>query len=406
MTRHRFLLIPLSLSLLAAGVCRAEPTPPQIYCSDGAAMLAAKVAIQNNSDPALKKFVTKAAKEADKLLDLTPPSVMNKALTPPSGDKHDYASLSPYWWPDPTKPDGKPYIRKDGEFNPERSQYDLDPLDTMTKAVQDLGTAYYFTGDERYASKAAELVRVWFLNPETRMNPNLKYGQFVPGLDGDRASGVLEGNRCRHVIDGVGLLAGSPSWTTKDDEGLKAWFTQLLEYLQTSPQGKAEASQPNNHGTWFHVQAATYALYTGNQPLARQLIESAFKARIASQFNPDGFQPAEGVRTQSFHYHRFNLVALLDLAMLGDRFGLDLWNYKTSDGKSLRLGLDFLMPYALGEKEWTHQQIHDVKMSDMVPLFRRAANAYHEKTYEEAARKLAKDDDLGMVDLLYPATIK
>jgi hypothetical protein len=399
--------VGLSLVLLSAAVCRAEPpTPPRIFCSDGADMLAAKTAVQNGSDPALRKYVAKAAKEADKLLDMKPPSVMDKAFTPPSGDKHDYASLSPYWWPDPSKPDGKPYIRKDGEYNPERSKYDLEPLDSMTKAVQDLSSAYYLTGDERYAAKAAELIRVWFINPQTRMNPNLKYAQFVPGLDLMRASGVLEGNRSRRVIDGVGLLASSPSWTAQDDAALKAWFGQMLDYLRNSPQGKDEASQPNNHGTWFHVQAATYALFTDNKPLAKQLIETAFKARIASQFNPDGFQPEEGVRTQSFHYHRFNLLALFDLAMLGDRVGLDLWNYKTSDGKSLRLGLDFLAPYALGEKEWPHQQIHEVKKSDMLALFRRAANAYHEKKYEDAAKKLDEDDDVGMFDIMFPAHMK
>ena len=44
-----------------------------------------------------------------------PWSVMDKQHVPPSGDKHDYMSLGPYWWPDPDKPDGLPYIRRDGE---------------------------------------------------------------------------------------------------------------------------------------------------------------------------------------------------------------------------------------------------------------------------------------------------
>lgn len=402
---HLIRIVPLSL-FLSTAVARADQTPPRTFTSDGRDLLAAKQAVQSNADPKLKKFVEKLKKDAAKLLDMKPPSVMDKALTPPSGDKHDYASLSPYWWPDPSKPDGKPYIRKDGEFNPERAKYDLEPLDKMTKAVQDLGLAYYFTGDEKYAKKAAELVRVWFLNPETRMNPNLRYAQFVWGYDEPRASGVLEGNRCRRVIDGTALLAGSSNWTSSDDDALKAWFKQLLEYLRTSPQGKDEASQPNNHGTWFHVQAATYALYTGDDAMAKQLIEPTFKSRIASQFNPDGFQPAEGVRTQSFHYHRFNLLALFDLAMLGDRVGLDLWNYKTADGKSLRLGLDFLSPYALGEKQWEHQQIHEVKKSDMAALFRRAANAYNEPKYEDAFKKMNEDDDIGVFDVMFPPHLK
>ena len=137
--------VGLSLVLLSAAVCRAEQTPPQIFCSEGADMLAAKTAVQNGSDPAMKKFVAKAIKDADKLVEMKPPSVMDKAFTPPSGDKHDYASLSPYWWPDASKPGGLPYIRRDGEYNPERSKYDLEPLDKMTKAVQELSLAYYLT---------------------------------------------------------------------------------------------------------------------------------------------------------------------------------------------------------------------------------------------------------------------
>ena len=398
--------VELSLVLLSAAVCRAEQTPPQIFCSEGADMLAAKTAVQNGSDPAMKKFVAKAIKDADKLVEMKPPSVMDKAFTPPSGDKHDYASLSPYWWPDASKPGGLPYIRRDGAYNPERSKYDLEPLDKMTKAVQELSLAYYLTGDERYAKKVADLVRTWFITPATRMNPNLKYAQFVPGLDIIRASGVLEGNRCRRVIDGVGLIAGSPNWTAADDAALKAWFAEMLDYLQNSPQGKDEANQPNNHGSWFFVQAATYALYTDDKPLAKQLIETSFKARIASQLNADGFQPEEGARTQSLHYHRYNLLALLDLAMLGDRVGLDLWDYKTSDGKSLRLALDFLVPYVTGDEKWPHQQINEAKKSDMVALFRRAANGYHDKKHEAVAQKLDEKDDVGMFDVMFPPHVK
>ena len=44
-----------------------------------------------------------------------------------------------------------------------------------------LAAAYKITGENRYATKAAELLRVFFLDPKTRMNPNLQYAQAVPG---------------------------------------------------------------------------------------------------------------------------------------------------------------------------------------------------------------------------------
>src|SRR5690349_13062772 len=36
-----------------------------------------------------------------------------KTKLPPNGNIHDYISQAPYWWPDSSKKDGLPYIRKD-----------------------------------------------------------------------------------------------------------------------------------------------------------------------------------------------------------------------------------------------------------------------------------------------------
>src|SRR5213594_3592179 len=45
-------------------------------------------------------------------------------------DPHDYYSEGPYWWPDPKNPRG-PYIRKDGERNPNRFQHNRSDLGDM-----------------------------------------------------------------------------------------------------------------------------------------------------------------------------------------------------------------------------------------------------------------------------------
>ena len=68
-------------------------------------------------------------------------------------------SLGPYWWPDPNKPDGLPYIRRDGERNPEiSSDYDAPRFGALTGAVTTLALAYYFSDDEKYAARAALLL--------------------------------------------------------------------------------------------------------------------------------------------------------------------------------------------------------------------------------------------------------
>lgn len=404
MLQPRFFVAVLVFAGLMLTAARAGDAP-LLFTSDGADLAAAREKLRAGDD-AVKDFVEDQVKAADKAMLEGPWSVTQKDFTPPSGDKHDYMSLSPYWWPDPSKPDGKPYIRRDGEFNPEREKYDLEPLEKMSRAVESLGFAYYFTGDEKYAARSRQLLRAWFIDAETRMNPNLRFAQFVPGYDATRPSGIIEGGRFRRVVDGVGLIAGSANWSAEDDAAVKAWFKELLQYILTSEQGTAELAQANNHGSWATVQVATYALFTGERDTARQILETQYKQRIASQIKPDGTQPEELARTNSFHYSRFNILALVEIAMLGERVGLDLWNYKTDDGKSLRTAIDFMIPYATQEKPWPYQQISEIKYGDMIVILRRAANAYNDAAYEAAAMRIFEKDKRQTVNVLFPSRLK
>jgi len=397
----RGLVAALVVLLICPLVWAAEA--PRIFTADGANLAAAKQKALAGHDKS-REVVDDIRKDADKALDAKPSSVVDKDFIPPSGDKHDYMSLSPYWWPDKSKPDGKPYIRKDGEFNPEREKYDLPRMEAMADAVGALSMAYYFTGEEKYAAKAAELIRVWFFDPKTRMNPNMKYAQFRPGYDDLRPAGIIESNRLRAVVDADGLLKGSKSWTAEDSTKLKAWFREMLDYIQTSEQGKNEEAAPNNHGTWHSVQSATYALFLGDEDRAKKIILRG-RERIATQIEPDGSQPQELERTNAFDYSRFNILAHEDLAMLGERVGLDLWNYQTADGRSMRKAIDWLLPYATGEKKWEHQQIRGKKMKEAATVLRRAANAYNEPKYEQAIKKI-EGGTTAMTDMLFPPTTK
>ena len=387
-------LIVLVLSAVAIGA-----DVPRIFTAEGEDLARTKQKAQAGDDKS-REVVDDIRKDADDALKVKPFSVTDKDALPPSGDKHDYASLSPYWWPDPSKPDGKPYIRKDGEFNPERGKYDEPRMTGLADAVGALSLGYYFTGDEKYAARAAELIRTWFFDPKTRMNPNMKYAQFRPGYDDLRPAGIIESNRLRAVVDADGLLKGSKSWTAEDSSKLKAWFGELLDYIETSEQGKNEQAAPNNHGTWHSVQAATYALFLGDEERAKKIILRG-RDRIGSQIEPDGRQPHELERTNGFDYSRFNILAHEDLAMLGQRVGLDLWNYQTPDGRSMRKAVDWLLPYATGEKEWEYQQIRERKMKEAATVLRRAANAYNDAKYEQAITKIDGGTS-AMTDMLFP----
>ncbi len=327
---------------------------------------------------------------ADDAMSLPVGAVTDKPKAGPSGDKHDYVSLSPYWWPNPDTADGLPYIRKDGQFNPERDNYDVAPLSDMADAVRWLGFAYYFTGNEAYAKNAVERCRVWFVDPETRMTPRVQYGQFIPGVEDEgRHLGIIETVRLRWFPDSFNMLAGSEHMTDDVRDGVKQWFDDFAQWLMDSDFGTAERVYPNNHGTWANAQTATYARFAGRDDIADEVL-ATIPGRIAAQIEPDGSQPHELERTNALHYSDFNLRAHMDLATLGDAYGVDLWNFKTDDGRSLRAAADFVRPYYANEKPWPHQQINPRKGVHMATAMRVAAQGFDDPRYEAVIPELMK----------------
>jgi hypothetical protein len=343
--------------------------------------------------------------QADKALTRGPYSVVHaKPRKPADAGPHDYVSLSIYAWPDPSKKNGLPYRIIDGKKNKkEASLYDEPLLVEMSDNVQLLALAYYLTDEERYAQHAARLVRAWFLDPATRMNPNMNFDGFVPGTKG-AGTGLIDARNLNRVIDAVGMLEHSKSWTRTDHKGMETWYRQFLSWLLTSKLGKEMASKPNNQATWYDVDAVTLALFTGDRAKARAILTRAKKGRIAAQIAPDGSQPKELARKDAFNYSLFNLQPLFDLATLGDHAGVDLWRYHTPDGRSIRKAVDFLVPYATGKKKWPYSQLSPISYADMASLLRRAARAFRDPKYEQAIGQLPGGTrDLRLVDrLLYP----
>ena len=322
--------------------------------------------------------------EADKMLKATPHSVMEKTRMPPSGDKHDYLSLAPYSWPDPSKPDGLPWITRDGKVNPEsREGTDHNALSRMCSEVETLALAYRLTQHEPYAVKAVEVAKVWFLDPATKMNPNLEYGQGVPGRSTGRGTGIIDTVGLIKVVQTIGGLEGSPAWTPEIQKAMKAWFRAYLDWLLKSKNGLSEAKAANNHGSWYLAQVAAYATFVGDQERIRTSVELG-RERIATQIELDGRQPLELKRTKSYSYSLYNLEALFILAEYGPAVGVDLFGYRSPDGRTLRVALDYMAPYFKGDTKWPGEQISDIKPRDpaLAGLLRRAANAYHDPKYE------------------------
>jgi hypothetical protein len=359
-----------------------------------------------SGEPALQAALQRLQREANNALKKRPESVTEKQSLPPSGDKHDYMSSAPYWWPNPQRGNGLPYVRRDGEINPERDRAsDRFRLEQLIQSVKSLGLAYYFIGNEAYADHAATLVQVWFLDETTRMNPHLRYAQSVPGRNHGRPEGIIETHNLPELIDAVGLLKGSKAWTQADHDRLRVWFDAYLIWLRDSPEGRTESMARNNHGTWYDVQVASFAMFVGRNDLARQIMEDFAVGRIAKQIEPDGRQPHELARTRAWHYSIFNLEAFFNAAILAQIIGIDLWHYETGNKGGIRKALDWLIPFATGEKKWTYKEIAAFETRKLVPLLRQATVFYREPRYEQTIRKVPQLTGDERWRLLVPAPI-
>jgi hypothetical protein len=343
-------------------------------------------------------------REAKSALSAGPFSVVEKTNLPPSGDKHDYMSIGPYFWPDTASSNGLPYVRHDGRRNPANRTSNRRDLSLMVGTVETLALAWYFTGDEAYANKATQLLRTWFLDPATRMNPNFEFAQAIPGVNTGRGIGLIEMAGMTGLIDSVGLLAGSKSWTEADQRGLQQWFTQFVQWMQESKNGRDEAAAKNNHGTYYDLELTTFALFIGKNEIATNVLRAVPAKRISRQIEPDGRQPLELARTNAWGYSVGNLRGLISLAELGDKFGVDLWHYETSDGRSIPKALDCLIGFATGQQKWLPGRSGEPSFQSLATHLRIAGMKYSDSRYKELLLKLKSVEPSDRANLLRPVT--
>ena len=308
------------------------------------------------SDPAIGAAYRDLIARADKAIAAKPASVMDKRSIPVSGDRHDYVSLARYWWPNPANPKGA-YVRRDGDTNPdvESNRFDRSALSRMTREADTLALAYYYSGERKYAEGAARVIRTWFLDPATRMNPNMNYAQAVPGVSNGRAEGVLDGASFIGVIDAAGLIAPSGALTPDETTALEGWFARYLDWMLKSANGKAEGKASNNHGLWYDAQVARFALFARKPEIAREIALAFPKGRIAQQIDTSGALPRELTRTRSFHYSLYALDAAYTVADSAACLGVDLYRAEEK-GRSLRGATDYVAAYRGRGAEWPYKE--------------------------------------------------
>ena len=308
------------------------------------------------TDPAIGAAYRELIARADKALAAKPASVTDKRSIPVSGDRHDYVSLARYWWPNPADPKGA-YVRRDGDTNPdiESNRFDRSALSRMAREADTLALAYYYSGERKYAEGAARVIRTWFLDPATAMNPNMNFAQAVPGVSNGRPEGVLDGASFIGVIDAAGLIGPSGALTPAETTALEGWFSRYLDWMLSSPNGKAEGKASNNHGLWYDAQVARFALFARRPDVARRIVAAFPARRLARQVDPSGALPKELTRTRSFHYSLYALDAAYTLADSAACLGIDLYRAEER-GRSLRRATDYVAAYRGRASDWPYKE--------------------------------------------------
>ena len=309
------------------------------------------IAAQAEAEGAYQK---RLVAEADKALRNPLYSVTDKAKTVPGAGRHDYTSIGPYWWPDAKKKDGLPYIRRDGEVNPERSgpEFDKERLRSLAADLEALSVAYYVTGESEYAARAAELLRTWFLNPATRMAPNMNFAQGIPGKVDGRGEGIIEASDLSTAIEAAGLIWASGTLSDEEKAALRRWYAEFVQWMATSKNGESEMRKRNNHGVFYDFYLAHFALFAGLERVTGNVIDAFPEYRLGVQMDRQGRFIEELKRTRSWHYSNFVVEGSARLATIGECVGKDMWSATLEDGRSLATAQDFLARYADDPATW------------------------------------------------------
>lgn len=290
--------------------------------------------------------------KAEQFLREKPVHITDSRCPVGEGGPHDYCSNGDYWWPNPNTQDGLPYVRRDGQSNPQAFHDHRLILKHMRDVVACLGAAYKLTKEEKYAQACFRWLCEFFLDGNTRMNPHLLYAQAVPGVCTGRGIGIIDTVHIIEVPLAISAITGSPSVNSGCLEGLRKWFADYVLWLRTHPFGIEEMNQPNNHGTAWILQVAAFSRMT-NDVATRAFLRDRYKTvTVPRQMNLEGGFDAELARTKPYAYSLFQLDNVAALCQLLSDRNHDLWNWELPDGRGARKAVAFLYPFIRDKQTW------------------------------------------------------
>lgn len=326
----------------------AEPVPdervPATVLLDGRQLAELEALYRQNDEDAVA-IVRSLEERADAILREPVVRITDKPTVVADASANDYRSLAKYWWPDPDSKDGLPYVRRDGEVNPEcyDERYDTKRTVFLAESLQILSLATWFTGKGAYRERAAAQLEAWFIDPESRQSPHFRFAQSIPGHAGLQSHGLIEARHLIYVTESVLLLESAEALSAALSEQLRQWFRELLAWFRESDKGMRAGKAHNNIALWYDLQCLAYAWFVGDDALAQHIVTHVAVVRREDQIDLDGSLPAELDRANPMDYVTFTLAAMSQLSRYGDAMGVPIWRQADGDGRSFQKAYDWLL---------------------------------------------------------------
>ena len=386
------------------GLCLNLQAAEKLLLMQEARLGQLKSAYEGKEDPSIppeaKALARKIVKEADKRVGKPVITITENENLQASKDPHDYFSIGRYFWPDPSKPDGLPWINRDGETNPDAvKESDEKKLSEMIHTVEYLSLAYHLTGEEKYGAETVRFLRGFFLDAETKMNPHLNYGQSVPGKATGRGSGLIDTRGFMSLPDVLKLLEKCPAWTAKDRGEMKAWWVQYGEWMQTSKIGLDEKKTTNNHGAAYDVQLAAVLVMSEKEGEAKKVLGESLPARLDAHITSEGKQPRELARTKSWSYSCFNLKNICKGGVMAQSLGVGFWDHQGPEGRgSMKKAMLFLVPFLKNPGSWPEKQITNLEPKEARHWLNVGAVVYEDEAIRSAQKEFAPMEKADLTD--------
>ena len=219
-----------------------------------------------------------------------------------------------------------------------------------------------------------------------------------------RCIGIIDTYQLVRLVNSLGILEETGKWKENERANVRDWIKQYLTWLITSENGIQESHQPNNHATAWAAQVITFGAYVGNRAAINLVCYQFRNTLIPDQMDNRGGFPWEEARTKSFSYSVSNMNLFAVICEAAYTQGVNLWHFRTADGRGMRSTLGYLLPCFKDPTTWTNQQIVPYKPAHKLAYYLAALRFENHKYANVIGSQMQQAilTDAGILELIHP----